>query len=71
MKQLRQRTKINFLKEEPSKEAVEKHGHLEEAFKNLKRKRRGSPKYRNEIVADDISAHGNQQNVGTSNSLGW
>jgi hypothetical protein len=44
---------------------------LEEAFKNLKRKRRGSPKYRNEIVADGISAHGNQQNVGTSNSLGW
>ena len=23
------------------------------------------------LVADDISAHGNQQNVGTSNSLGW
>ena len=55
----------------PSKEAVEKHGHLEETFKNLKKKRRGSSKYRNEIVADGISAHGNQQNVGTSNSLGW
>jgi hypothetical protein len=42
---------------------------LEEVFKNLKEKRTGSLRYRNEIVADGISAHGNQQNVGTSNSL--
>ena len=52
-----------------SKEAFEKQGQLEEFFENLKEKRTGSRRYGNEIVADGISAHGNQQNVGTSNSL--
>ena len=33
MKQLRQRTKINFLKEEPSKEAIEKDKEICQALK--------------------------------------
>ena len=59
------------MKKKPSKEAVEKMDTWEKHSRKTLKKRRGSPKYRNEIVADGISAHGNQQNVGTSNSLGW
>ena len=43
---------------------------IREAAKNTSRGG-GAKNLGGVVVADGISAHGNQQNVGTSNSLGW
>ena len=69
MKQLRQRTKINFLKEEPSKEAIEKVKEIDKEICQALKKTE-TLRYRKEILGSDgTSAHGNQQNVDTSSIL--